>query len=266
MTNKEYLELFEKTLEKKRNSFSRNLLLSYKNELTDPEWYQERMVSRATRRVSEPDLSEELAYYLFVYEALNIHAIDEKESPVPFIDLESVYRENVFVLQRLAIKNSIALLIEDVSLMSAAFAGAKQNAIVNVFKSTWNYTAKELGDINLECNRNSYLDFGYMKSAMTLRKTYGIQDLLAVGFLIFEAYKKKRIETYGLRNCYKEILTSCRIIFNLENPTLSTITLMGPNTLTLQGKTKIIEEQDFVDKIVFALKIFEICQAHLTIR
>ena len=261
MTSQDYIKWFNRALDCKRNSFSRNLLISYKDELTDPDWYQQRTISKITRRVSDNDISEELAYFLFVYETLNIHAIDEKESPVPFSVLESIYGDNVFVLQNLAIKKSLALLIEDVSMMSAGFAGAKQSAIVNVFKSTWNFTARELGDINLPGNRNSYLDFGHLKSAMTLRKTYGIQDLLEVGFQIFDAYKQKKAQNYGIRDEFKEIITSCRIIFNLENPNLSTITLMGPSTLTLQGKTKMISEDSFVNKIRSAITIFNACNS-----
>lgn len=264
MTDAEFRNSFKKVLALKKNSFSRNLLLSYENELRElvlSKWNPLNVNYATQYRLATQDKTLELAVFLYEYPFLDIHAIDEKEAPVPFSVLEEIYGENVFVLQRLEKKNSLMLLIEDIRQIESATQQTKYKrdaAVAQVFASTWNYSSREFkGDLN--ANSMSYLDFGFLKNAMTLRKTYGIQDLLEIGFQIFSAYRNKKNENYGLRSEFKDLLSSCRIVFNVEHPELSTVTLMGGNTLTLQGKTKIIEEKDFVDKISFAIKIFNAC-------
>lgn len=255
------VESLEKQIEdiaaSKRNSFSRNILASYKDDLAD----QENPISASVApyaQSQQKDLSKELAYYLLTYPRLNIHAIDEKNGPIPFASLEEIYGENVFVLQHLERKKSLMLLLEDIKTFSESFGKDKQSAVLSVFKSTWHFTAYELGDMRLIGNRNSYLDFGFLKSAMTLRKTYGIQDLLSVGFSMFDEYKKMPGSLYGVKEKLQDLLTSCRMIFSLDSPELSTITMMGPHTLALKGHTKIVESR-FVGKIKLASKIFEAC-------
>lgn len=243
MTDSEFRNSFEKVLALKKNSFSRNLLLSYEEDVKNIRWNPKRFVWK--------DTSFELAEFLYQYPFLNVHAIDEGEAPIPFSALEEIYGDYVFVLQYLKKKNSLMLLLKKITQESLAHGTtfSQDEAIVDVFRSSWNYGLSQSAD--------SYLDFGFVKSAMSLRKTYGIQDLLEVGLSVFRTCRQneyKELAPFSDYGC-----SSCRFLFSIDHLEISTIALHPFKRLILQGKTKIVPES-FLDKIRLALKIFSVCR------
>lgn len=271
------VESLEKQIEdiaaSKRNSFSRNVLRSYRSSIL------EYLSSKASEKRIEwfrktsftyygQDISESLACILWTYKNLTVHAIDEGEAPVPFSVLENIYKDAVFVLQYLKEKRALALQIEDVKQdyykqpdgSLCTDSSSLQRKFLEAFQYSWNYTKFDVSATYTANHiKQSYLDFGFLKSAMSLRKTYGIQDLLEIGFQIFEDSKKRNLDAAKAAGIVPPSMSACRIVFNIEHPDLSTITLSNPNTmLTLQGKTKVVHK-GFTSKIALAIKICETC-------
>lgn len=222
----------------KRNSFSRNLIKQH----SDLQFHEDLM------RLRYEGTTGALASILFVCKNLTIHALDEKESLIPFSFLDSVYGNAVFILQYLNKKKVYALTV---------FRNEKNTEDLQTF---FNHTYFS-GSNALKADRNvesfdSLLDFGFIKCAMTLQKTYGIQDLLEVAWQKFNGYRdEKYLKNQTSVFCASTPAKSARFIFNVEHPSLSTMTLYADDDLNLFGKTKIIETD--IDKISGAISFLD---------
>lgn len=237
----------DELLAAKRNSFSRSLVKQY----SDLQFHEELM-----RLGRNGGTTGALASLLFVCKNLTIHALDEKESLIPFSFLDSVYGNAVFLLQYLKNKNVYALTI---------FRNEENTEELQTF---FNHTYFSRSDAFKE-DRNgavfeSLLDFGLVKCAMTMSKTYGIQDILEVAW---QKFNERHVFTY--HTDFSDTTTNypakaIRFIFNVEHPELSTMTLYADNDLNLFGKTKIIETG--IDKIATALDFLAKCKyvQHIT--
>ena len=231
----------DELLAAKRNSFSRSLVKQY----SDIQFHEELM-----RLGRNGGTTGALASLLFVCKNLTIHALDEKESLIPFSFLDSVYGNAVFLLQYLKNKNVYALTIfrnEENTEELQTFFNHTYFSGSNAFKEDRNGAIFE-----------SLLDFGLVKCAMTMSKTYGIQDLLEVAW---QKFNERHIFAY--HTDFSDTTTNypakaIRFIFNVEHPELSTMTLYADNDLNLFGKTKIIETG--IDKIAAALDFLEKCK------
>ena len=231
----------DELLAAKRNSFSRSLVKQY----SDIQFHEELM-----RLGRNGGTTGALASLLFVCKNLTIHALDEKESLIPFSFLDSVYGNAVFLLQYLKNKNVYALTIfrnEENTEELQTFFNHTYFSGSNAFKEDRNGAIFE-----------SLLDFGLVKCAMTMSKTYGIQDILEVAW---QKFNERHIFTY--HTDFSDTTTNypakaIRFIFNVEHPELSTMTLYADNDLNLFGKTKIIETG--IDKIAAALDFLEKCK------
>ena len=237
----------DELLAAKRNSFSRSLVKQY----SDLQFHEELM-----RLGRNGGTTGALASLLFVCKNLTIHALDEKESLIPFSFLDSVYGNAVFLLQYLKNKNVYALTIfrnEENTEELQTFFNHTYFSGSNAFKEDRNGAVFE-----------SLLDFGLIKCAMTMSKTYGIQDILEVAW---QKFNERHIFAY--HTDFSDTTTNypakaIRFIFNVEHPELSTMTLYADNALNLFGKTKIIETG--IDKIAAALDFLEKCKyvQHIT--
>lgn len=231
----------DELLAAKRNSFSRSLVKQY----SDLQFHEELM-----RLGRNGGTTGALASVLFVCKNLTIHALDEKESLIPFSFLDSVYGNTVFLLQYLKNKNVYVLTI---------FRNEENTEELQTF---FNHTYFSRSDAFKE-DRNgavfeSLLDFGLIKCAMTMNKAYGIQDLLEIAW---QKFNERHIFTY--HTDFSDTTTNypakaIRFIFNVEHPNLSTMTLYADNDLNLFGKTKIIETD--TDKIKVALDFLSKCK------
>lgn len=201
----------DELLAKKRNSFSRNIVMQN----SDIERHEE------LTRLMQQGSNGELAVYLFVCPNLTIHAIDEKEAPVSFDVLDRIYRNYVFILQYLKRKNAFVL-----TMFKNDKLTDKEN-FTRFFNKTY-FSSLQNKALN---TYESFLDFGLVKCAMSIRKDYGIQDLLEIAFRMFD----------GDSSVWTKY-SSVRYVFNIEHPELSTWTLFSDEDLNVYGKTKIISK------------------------
>lgn len=222
----------------KRNSFSRSLVKQY----SDLQFHEELM-----RLGRNGGTTGALASLLFVCKNLTIHALDEKESLIPFSFLDSVYGNAVFILQYLNKKKVYALTI---------FRNEKNAEDLQTFFNHTYFSGSNAlkADRNVE-SFNLLLDFGFIKCAMTLQKTYGIQDLLEVAWQKFNERHKFTYHTDFSDTTTNYPVKAVRFIFNIEYPNLSTMTLYADSELNLFGKTKIIETD--IDKISNAISFLD---------
>ena len=228
----------DELLAAKRNSFSRNIV----KQNMDIERHEELMRLRR-----EEDTTSHLAAYLFTCKNLTIHAIDEEQTPISFETFNRIYGNAVFLLQYLPKKRAYALTLfrnADNSNKFTDFFAYSYYSGSNAFKEDRN------GEIF-----ESILDFGLIKCAMTMSKTYGIQDLLEVAW---KKFNEKCLLKY--RDGESKIETnypakSARFMFNIEHPELSVITLYVDNHLNLFGATKIIDSD--IDKIAHSVSFLD---------
>ena len=227
----------EDLIARKRNSFSRNVVLQNSDIRTHKELIH----------LAFENKSNQVIGYLFAYKNLTIHAIDEKQSPIPFKILEETYKNAVFSLQYLKIKNAYVLTL---------FRNTENESDLTPFFNNTYFPGKSLKENYIVKSLDSFLDFGHVKCAMSLSKSYGIQDLLDVAWNRLLQYanvedivakKNGEIGFYPIK--------AVRFIFSVEHPELSTITLFGDNDLQLVGKTQIMK--DGIGKISAALEVLK---------
>ena len=229
----------EDLIARKRNSFSRNIVLQNSDIRTHKELAYLAFESK----------SNQVIEYLFAYKNLTIHAIDEKQSPIPFKILEETYKNAVFSLQYLKLKNSYVLTLFKNS--------ENESDFTTFFNRTYFSRKKSLKD-NYVINNysDSFLDFGHVKCAMSLSKSYGIQDLLDVAWnRLLQCANIEDIVSKKDGKIWFYSVKAARFIFSVEHPELSTITLFGDNDLQLVGKTQIMK--DGIGKIAAALEVLK---------
>lgn len=220
----------DELLATKRNSFSRNIIEQNK----DLQQHEEIL------RFNTQGITGELSAYLFICKNMTIHAIDEKQSPVPFSFLENVYENSSFILQHFSYKKAYVL-----TMFRNADGG---NDIGSFFVKTYHNGTNTFKSDKGKGFSESFLDFGFVKCAMTLDKTYGIQDLLEVAW-------------QELQKCAKrsDSVKVVRFIFSVDQPRLSTITLYSDDSFILAGRTKIVDSE-CADKISQALDELSQCK------
>lgn len=237
MKLEEFLECtVDELLAAKRNSFSRSII----EQNSGIEDHQELL------KLRKEGVNGELTMLLFICKNLTIHAIDEKQSPIPFSFLDGVYGNSVFILQYLPRKKVYALTL---------FRNTDNGNDFGSFFAKTYYS----GSNALKADRNSeafktFLDFGLMKCAMTMDKRYGIQDLLEVAWeklLKSVKYDDVVSDKSGKIDFYS--VKTARFMFNVEHPNLSTVTLYGDNDLYLAGKTKLIDDDRTTKQISEAI-------------
>lgn len=223
----------------KRNSFSRGLVEQH----SDIEFHEELM-----RLGRDKNVSSQLATYLFACKNLTIHAIDEKQSPVPFSFLSEIYQNTSFLLQFLPKKKVYALTLfrnEDNS-----------DDFTKFFRYSFYSGSNALKENRNESIYETLLDFGLLKCAMSLNKTYGIQDLLEIAWQIFnEKHKLKwKEQDSEIESTYPP--KAARFMFSIDHPELSIITLYADEYLNLAGLTKTIDESE-VNKVAQAISFLD---------
>ena len=239
MRIEEFLEIssIDELIARKRNSFSRNVVLQYKDLTTHEELI----------RLANDTRNNQMIAYLFVCKDLTIHAIDEEQAPVSFKNLEEIYKNAVFILQYLNKKNAYAL-----TMFRNEY---NENNFATFFHRTYFSGSNAMKADRNKGSFDSFLDFGYVKCAMTLSKTYGIQDLLEVAWQKFNERQTFTYHTDFSENTTNYPAEAVRFIFSVEHPELSTITLFGDNDLQLVGKTQIMKDE--IDKIAAALEVLK---------
>ena len=228
----------EDLIARKRNSFSRNIVLQNSDIRTHKELVHLAFESKSNQVIG----------YLFAYKNLTIHAIDEKQSPIPFKILEETYKNAVFSLQYLKIKNAYVLTL---------FRNAENESdLTPFFNKTYFPGKKDLKENYIVKSLDSFLDFGHVKCAMSLSKSYGIQDLLDVAWnKLLQCANIEDIVGKKDGKIWFYSVKAARFIFSVEHPELSTITLFGDNDLQLVGKTQIMKDE--IDKIAAALEVLK---------
>ena len=227
----------EDLIARKRNSFSRNVVLQNSDIRTHKELIHLAFESKSNQVIG----------YLFAYKNLTIHAIDEKQSPIPFKILEETYKNAVFSLQYLKIKNAYVLTF---------FRNTENESDITTFFNKTYFPGKSLKENYIVKSLDSFLDFGHVKCAMSLSKSYGIQDLLDVAWNRLLQYANvEDIVAKKNGEIWFYPIKAVRFIFSIEHPELSTITLFGDNDLQLVGKTQIIK--DGIGKIAAALEVLK---------
>lgn len=234
---------FEELLSKKNNSFSRNAVMQ------NSSWF-DRQHEYLFSLVKQKDTSEYLTLFLFICKNLTIHALNEEKSPISFNRLEEIYRNAVFILEKIERKNAIVVTLFRNS--------SNENNIGKFFDKSYSIGSgnkilnSSLSSSESNDKTKNFLDFGFIKCAMSMDKTYGIQNLLELSWQKFAEVRDK----------YASFETA-RFIFNVEKPNLSTITLYDNENLILAGKTKILDlDIDLLKSVLQELFLTRISKSH----
>ena len=212
---------FEKLLLKKGNSFSRNLVAQ---SIEDVKQHQDLFRLR-----KEDNTNGQMVVFLFICTNLTIHALDEQQSPISFQRLSEIYGDAVFVLQWLEWKHAFVITL---------FRNSEGESDISKFFNQTYHSGSGNKILNgPDSKMNDFLDFGYLKCAMSMSKNYGIQDLLEIAWNLF----LKANST----------INSAQFVFNIDSLKLSTCTTFATDSISLFGRAKIINYN--TDKLRYAI-------------
>lgn len=234
LSNAEFL--FNKVLERKHNSFTKNLLLINKDLVIDI--YKNNMNYALNNNYIKQD-EKNMIIEVSKCANLNIHALDEKQSFFSLNKYDEIYGNLLF-----RIWNNDKSGITRIWFVRGDKFQYLCNNIELVSKVPFiNKNQDSLKDIN---QLDNYLtDAGFIKSAMTLSANYGIYDLLKISL------KYIHLKSIDLDK------SSCEIYLRRNAWNLCTMTIWDKESVIFEGKTSIISLESIIKEFKYAINIYD---------